>query len=206
MALLYRGNSEVIISYFSGMWNWQDQNFKTFYIVLLPFLSLFLSQLHILVLLFYVGGGFFFFSWILLFSFCFQSISGIFCFTPDPFGMITRSWKWWGLVTYQFCYWSRAHAVPNPATLSLTILRSLRGKCSGKMAFKTKPKNPLGRFCVSGCWLPGACGFFSFIWPEEAQTKPGNNRHLLISVAFSSFWCCRKSGKCVLNCHLQLCY
>lgn len=192
------------ISYFSGMWKWQewlfDQNFRTFYIVLPPFLHLFLSQLHAFVLFC------FFFSWLLLFfPFCFQEISRISPFTPDLLEVITRSWKWWGLVTYQFCYWSRTHVVLNPAILSLTIFRCLKGKCSGKTeSFKNKTKQATRRFCTSGCWLPGACGFSSLVWPEEARTKPGNNR--LVSVAFSSFCCFWKSGKCVLNCHLQLCF
>ena len=139
MALLYRGNSETFISYFSGMWNWQewlfDQNFKTFWVVLLPFLSLFLSQLHGLVCLWF---DFSFFSWILLF-FVFKKYPGSFILLQTLLEVITHSWKWWGLVTYQFCYWSRTRAVLNPAVLSLTIFRCLRRE----RAFKTNRNQPL---------------------------------------------------------------
>lgn len=69
------------------MWNWQewlfDQNLKTFYIVLLPFLNLFLSQL--------TRWLFFCYCWFGLvlaesYFFSFQEIPRIFHFTPDAFG------------------------------------------------------------------------------------------------------------------------
>lgn len=75
-------HSQAVLVECGTVWEWLfDQNFKTFYVVLLPVLNLFLSQLHVFVWLFLFCFGF---SWILL-SFCFSRNIQDLLFYSRPF-------------------------------------------------------------------------------------------------------------------------